>query len=61
MKTSVKHRSLSDITIINVEEFQKKAQIIFDKIVLPQIENAKNKSLFLTPAQKTYSNCNIQI
>jgi hypothetical protein len=61
MKISVKHRSLSDITIINVEEFQKKAQIIFDKIVLPQIENAKNKSLSLTPAQKAYSNCNIQI
>ena len=61
MKISVKHRSLSDITIINVEEFQKKAQIIFDKIVLPQIENAKNKSLSLNLAQKTYSNCNIQI
>ena len=61
MKISVKHRSLSDITIINVEEFQKKAQIIFDKIVLPQIENAKNKSLSLTPAQKAHSNCNIQI
>ena len=52
MKITVKHRYLSDITIINVEEFQKKAQIIFDQIVVPQIENAKNKSLSLTPAQK---------
>ena len=61
MKISVKHGSLTDITMINVEEFQKKAQIIFDQIVVPQIENAKNNTLPLTPAQKAHSNCNIQI